>query len=279
MHLSSQKFLVLTGAILGGAVSLFPNQPATAQFASLMPQMLLAQVEAPEIEDPEVEAEVEAPEVEADIETPDVETPDVDPAEPESPAAETPQGPTLVELAASSDAFDTLVQALQTAELVDTLSGEGPYTVFAPTDEAFAALPDGTVEALLQPENRPLLVDILTYHVVEGEVPSSAVTSGSVPTLSEDALTVEVGDTITVDGATVIQPDAQASNGIIHVIDAVLVPESAMSDVQALLESVSVEQAAEPEATQTSSTESSSSTTTTTTTPSAASSEPVRGLW
>ncbi len=152
-----------------------------------------------------------------------------------------------MELAASSDAFDTLVQALQTAELVDTLSGPGPFTVFAPTDDAFAQLPDGVVEALLQPENRGLLVDILTYHVVDGEVPSTAVTSGPVSTLSEDELTAEVGDVITVDSATVVQPDVQASNGIIHVIDAVLVPQSALPEVQALLEETAVtEPAPEP---------------------------------
>lgn len=164
------------------------------------------------------------------------------------------QSATIVDIAAGNDNFETLVQALQTAELVDTLAGEGPFTVFAPTDDAFAELPDGAVEALLQPENRDLLVDILTYHVVSGEVPSSAVTSGPVPTLSEDSLTVAVGDTITVDGATVIQPDIEASNGIIHVIDAVLVPDSAISELQALLQPAPA--ASQP-----------------------AASEPVRGLW
>ncbi|MGB3613475.1 MAG: fasciclin domain-containing protein [Elainellaceae cyanobacterium] len=219
MHLSSHKFLLLNGIALSSAVSVLLAQQANAQFphAAASP-MVLAQADAPEV-DP------------SELESPEPESP-----EPESPAAETQQAPTVIDLAASSEAFGILVQALQTAELVDTLSGPGPFTVFAPTDEAFAQLPDGTVEALLQPENRDLLIDILQYHVVDGAVPSDVVTSGPIPTLSEDSLTAEVGDVITVDSATVLQPDAQASNGIIHVIDKVLVPESAMLEVQTLLE-------------------------------------------
>ena len=150
--------------------------------------------------------------------------------------AEVAPSATIVDVAASSDSFDTLVQAVQTAGLAEVLAGDGPFTVFAPTDDAFTALPSGAVEALLQPENRNLLVDILTYHVVSGEVPAAAVTSGAVPTLSEDALSVTMGETITVDSATVIQPDVTASNGIIHVIDAVLVPDSANAELQALLQ-------------------------------------------
>ncbi|MEO0409469.1 MAG: fasciclin domain-containing protein [Cyanobacteria bacterium P01_A01_bin.135] len=148
---------------------------------------------------------------------------------------------TIVDVAADSDTFNTLVQAVQTAELAEALSAEGPFTVFAPTDDAFAALPEGVVTALLEPENRDLLVDILTYHVVAGEVPSTEVAPGPVATLSEDELVLATGEAVTVNGAPVIVPDIQASNGIIHAIDVILVPESAVAGVEALLQSTQVE--------------------------------------
>ncbi len=153
----------------------------------------------------------------------------------EVPAATEPvaTGETIVDVAASNGSFDTLVAAIQAAGLAETLSGEGPYTVFAPTDEAFAALPEGTLEQLLLPENQEALTQILTYHVVAGEVPSSDVTTGMVPTVEGDDLDV-VADagSVTVNGANVTQPDIAASNGVIHVIDTVLVPSSV--DIAAL---------------------------------------------
>jgi uncharacterized surface protein with fasciclin (FAS1) repeats len=130
----------------------------------------------------------------------------------------------IVDIAVEAGSFNTLVAAVQAADLVDTLKGEGPFTVFAPTDEAFAALPEGTVEALL--EDIPALTDILLYHVVAGEVPASAVVGLESATTvggGELAVTIE-GDTVMIGDATVIATDIEASNGIIHVIDTVLLP-------------------------------------------------------
>jgi uncharacterized surface protein with fasciclin (FAS1) repeats len=140
----------------------------------------------------------------------------------------------IVEIAASNDQFETLVAAVKAAGLVETLSGEGPYTVLAPTDEAFAKLPKGTLESLLKPENKDQLVAILKYHVIPGKVKAADVVklSGkSVETACPDAK-VEVkvsGGKVTFQGktsATVVKPDIEASNGVIHVIDAVLLPPS-----------------------------------------------------
>jgi uncharacterized surface protein with fasciclin (FAS1) repeats len=134
----------------------------------------------------------------------------------------------IVDTAVSADNFTTLVQLVEAAGLVETLKSEGPFTVFAPTDEAFAELPEGTLQDLLAPENREQLVTILTYHVVPSEVPSSAAVGEMVEleTVEGSMLSVDgTGDSVMVDGATVVQPDVMADNGIIHVIDAVLIPE------------------------------------------------------
>lgn len=137
--------------------------------------------------------------------------------------------PDIVETAINAGGFDTLVTALQEAELVSTLKGEGPFTVFAPTDEAFAALPDGTLESLLQPENRDQLVSILTYHVVPNRVMASDVTQlEQANTVAGPPINIQVnGGTVTLMGensAQVVQTDIEASNGVIHVIDTVLMP-------------------------------------------------------
>jgi uncharacterized surface protein with fasciclin (FAS1) repeats len=130
----------------------------------------------------------------------------------------------IVDIAAGAGTFNTLVAAVTAAGLVDTLKGEGPFTVFAPTDEAFAALPEGTVEALL--EDIPTLTAILTYHVVPGAVMSGDLSDGMMAaTVNGQEVTIGVGDTVTVDGATVIQADIEATNGVIHVIDAVILPQ------------------------------------------------------
>ncbi|HHP7244095.1 MAG TPA: fasciclin domain-containing protein [Elainellaceae cyanobacterium] len=142
---------------------------------------------------------------------------------------------TIVEVASGSDAFETLVQAVQAADLVDTLSGDGPYTVFAPTDDAFANLPDGALDALLLPENQDLLTDILTYHVVPGEVTSDELETGAVDSLN-GGLAVQVDpDGVVVNDASVIQPDIDASNGVIHAINRVLIPPSVQPELEALL--------------------------------------------
>lgn len=137
------------------------------------------------------------------------------------------EGETIVDVATANGSFNTLVSAIQAAGLAETLSGEGPYTVFAPTDEAFAALPEGTLDKLLLPENKEVLTQILTYHVVSGNIPSSDVTTGAVPSLEGTDLdiTADAGS-VTVNDATVTQPDVMASNGVIHVIDQVLVPST-----------------------------------------------------
>lgn len=132
---------------------------------------------------------------------------------------------TIVAVAASNDSFKTLTAALEAAGLTETLSGEGPFTVFAPTDAAFAALPAGTVEELLKPENKAQLIKVLTYHVVPGEATSSSLSSGEVKTVEGSSIAVEVSDQgVMVNKAKVVQPDVQASNGVIHVIDQVILP-------------------------------------------------------
>lgn len=133
----------------------------------------------------------------------------------------------IVDTALRAGQFKTLAAALQAAGLVDTLKGPGPFTVFAPTDAAFAALPAGTLESLLRPENRGKLVAILTYHVVPGRVSASrAATLDSAATAQGGRLAFRAsGSTLSVDGARVVAPDVAASNGVIHVIDTVLMPQ------------------------------------------------------
>lgn len=138
------------------------------------------------------------------------------------------QSKTIVEIAAANDTFATLVTAVKAAGLVETLSGEGPFTVFAPTDEAFAALPEGTVETLLKPENKDKLVKILTYHVVSGAVTSDQVKPGQVTTVEGSPIEVKVQDgAVMINGAKVIATDVKASNGVIHVINQVILPPDA----------------------------------------------------
>ena len=143
-------------------------------------------------------------------------------------AGEAAATPNIVEVAASNDDFTTLVAAVQAADLADTLSSAGPFTVFAPTNEAFSKLPDGTVEMLLLPENKDKLVAILTYHVVSGDVTAAEVVElTEVTTVQGGTATVVVTDTgVTIDGANVIITDIDASNGVIHVIDTVMMPPS-----------------------------------------------------
>lgn len=132
----------------------------------------------------------------------------------------------IVDTAVAAGQFKTLAAALQAAGLVDTLKGKGPFTVFAPTDAAFAALPAGTVDELLKPENKARLVAILTYHVVPGSFPAARVAGmKSAATVNGDAVAIAATDGgVTVDGAKVVKADVMASNGVIHVIDKVLMP-------------------------------------------------------
>ena len=133
----------------------------------------------------------------------------------------------IVDVAASNKSFSTLVAAVKAAVLVETLKGEGPYTVFAPTDEAFAKLPKGTLESLLKPENKQKLVAILTYHVVPGKVMAKDVKSGKVKTASGSSFKMKVSKKgVWVDKAKVVATDVKADNGVIHVIDTVILPKS-----------------------------------------------------
>lgn len=133
---------------------------------------------------------------------------------------------TVVDVAVGAGQFETLVAAVKAAGLVETLNGEGPFTVFAPTDDAFAALPDGTVESLLEPENKDKLVSILTYHVVPGKkLAGDVVGADTLETVQGNNIDVTVnGDSVKVDNANVIKTDVMAGNGVIHVIDAVIMP-------------------------------------------------------
>lgn len=134
--------------------------------------------------------------------------------------------PSIVEIAVDNDAFSTLVAALQAADLVEALQGEGPFTVFAPTNDAFAALPEGTVENLLKPENKEQLIAVLTYHVVPGRVAASeAVAAATAGTLVGQSLSFGIIDgRLRVNESNIIKNDIGASNGVIHVIDQVLLP-------------------------------------------------------
>jgi len=137
-------------------------------------------------------------------------------------------GKDIVDTAVGAGSFKTLAAALQAADLVDALKGEGPFTVLAPTDEAFAKLPKGTVETLLKPENKQQLVDVLTYHVVKGNVPAAQVVKlTGAKSLNGQRIDIKVADgKVSVDKATVVQTDIACDNGIIHVIDQVILPAS-----------------------------------------------------
>merc|ERR1712176_98671 len=136
----------------------------------------------------------------------------------------------IVELAQSVDALSTLVTAVVAGDLVETLSSPGPFTVFAPTNDAFGALPAGTLETLLKPENKGQLVDILTYHVVGAKALSTDLSDGqSITTVEGKAVTVHIKDGgVKIDDATVVKPDVLATNGVVHVVNGVLLPPTAV---------------------------------------------------
>lgn len=132
----------------------------------------------------------------------------------------------IVDTAIAAGQFNTLVAAVQAADLVETLKGDGPFTVFAPTDEAFAALPMGTVEDLLKPENKAQLLAVLTYHVVPGKIMSADIAGKSMDVASVQGgeLSVDATDGVKIDNANVVAADIETSNGVIHVIDQVVLP-------------------------------------------------------
>ncbi len=148
-------------------------------------------------------------------------------AEPEATIDEAPVVELdIVDTAVANDDFNTLVTAVTAAELVDTLKSDGPFTVFAPTDDAFAALPDGTVETLLLPDSQADLTNILTYHVVPGAVRAADLSDGMVvETVNGETIIIGVSESgVTVNDASVVAADIETSNGVIHVIDTVLLP-------------------------------------------------------
>ncbi|HQX81720.1 MAG TPA: fasciclin domain-containing protein [Vicinamibacterales bacterium] len=146
-----------------------------------------------------------------------------------STVAKAQQPKDIVDTAVAAGSFKTLAAALQAAGLIETLKGTGPFTVFAPTDAAFAKLPKGTVEDLLKPENKAKLIAILTYHVVPGSVMAAQVVTMNgkeAKTVNGQSVKIVVkGGTVTVDGAKVVTTDIKASNGVIHVIDSVILPK------------------------------------------------------
>ncbi|HEY7853693.1 MAG TPA: fasciclin domain-containing protein [Aquiluna sp.] len=177
-------------------------------------------------------AEDNTPSTETTEEAQVEETPTEETQTEEAAPEETPGN--IVEVAVGAGTFTTLAAALGAADLVATLEGEGPFTVFAPTDDAFAALPEGLLEALLLPENVAVLQSILTYHVVSGEVFAADVTTGDVTTVEGSTFMVDTSEGVVINGtANVTATDIAASNGVIHVIDAVIVPASV--DLDALL--------------------------------------------
>jgi len=174
----------------------------------------------------------------------------------------------IVDVASANPEFETLVAAIQAAELVEPLKGEGPFTVFAPTNAAFDALPDGVLDALLLPENQDLLTQVLTYHVVPGELMASDLSTGMVETLGgEDVMVTVEGGSVMVDDADVVAANVPATNGVIHVIDEVLVPMDVAAELESRLAASEPEMMAEPTPAQ--------ETTVEETTPA----EPIRGLW
>jgi len=169
--------------------------------------------------------ETQAPMTEA----PTTEAPTTEAPTSEAPA---PELQDIVTIASGNEDFTTLVAAVGAAGLVETLQGDGPFTVFAPTNAAFAALPAGLVDKLLLPENKDLLVKILTYHVVAGKVMSTDVMAGEVASVEGQNITITTEGGVKVNGANVVTVDIEASNGVIHVIDAVILPPDV--DVAAL---------------------------------------------
>jgi len=142
-------------------------------------------------------------------------------------SSKTAESENIVAVASTNDSLQTLTKAIAAAGLTEDLSGEGPYTIFAPTDEAFAALPEGAVEELLKPENKDQLVKLVKYHVVPGEMTSEAIAAGEVRSIEGTPIKVVVDESssdLKVNEAKVTKPDIKASNGVIHVIDTVMVP-------------------------------------------------------
>ncbi|MBW4461292.1 MAG: fasciclin domain-containing protein [Nodosilinea sp. WJT8-NPBG4] len=232
--------LVLFGAA-PAAITAFPQQAISDTHKPQAEQPAAVDLEEPtDTEQPgamEMEESTEAEKPSAMEEPTDAEQPTAEePTDAEQPTAEEPtdaEQPTastdeqsIAEIAAGDENFEILTAAIEAAGLTEALSNsELSITVFAPTDEAFEALPEGTLDELLLPENRDQLAQLLTYHVVDGEVRSTDLISGEVDTLTGAPVTVTVGEeSVTINEANVVMADIEASNGVIHIIDTVLLP-------------------------------------------------------
>ncbi|MEM8638437.1 MAG: fasciclin domain-containing protein [Cyanobacteria bacterium P01_G01_bin.54] len=144
---------------------------------------------------------------------------------------------TIVDVASGNADFSTLVAAIQAAELAEALASDGPFTVFAPTNAAFAQLPDGVLEALLKPENKDLLIEILKYHVVAADVPAGTLYTGPIQTFNGDVAIRVDPDKIVVNNGSIVTPDVDASNGVIHAINQVLIPVEVAETLASRLQS------------------------------------------
>ena len=198
--------------------------PAASEMAPA-PEAPVSEMETPDATGggmtPDAPVETEAPTGDTMMEEMPAETE----VEPEASTETT----TVVGIASSSDDFSTLTAAIEAAGLTETLSGDGPFTVFAPTNAAFEALPPGTVDTLLKPENKAVLTKILTYHVVPAKAVSTDLSSGDVATVEGSPVKVMVEDSgVKVNEANVVQADIMASNGVVHVIDKVIIPPGLM---------------------------------------------------
>jgi uncharacterized surface protein with fasciclin (FAS1) repeats len=210
--------LTAAAAMAKDQVTPSPATPSPVIPAPEMPTMPMPVIPAMPTPMPTV-TPMPMPETTLEVKTPETSTVD-------KKSVKKTDAKTIVDVASEAGTFKTLVAALKAADLTETLSGPGPFTVFAPTDKAFSALSEGTLEKLLKPENKEVLVKILTYHVIPGSVESKTLKSGKVKTVEGMSVMVKVGKDgkVTIDDALVKTADIKASNGMIHVIDKVIVP-------------------------------------------------------
>jgi uncharacterized surface protein with fasciclin (FAS1) repeats len=217
--------LLSTGILFANPAALqaqtAPDSPPTVPTIPTMPEVAPPATPTPGTPAPGT------PIVPMDVKKPPMSKPSMKPVmtKPDAPAETTTEMKTIVELASSNGSFKTLTAALTAAGLTEALSGKGPFTVFAPTDAAFAALPKGTVEMLLKPENKSKLVKLLTYHVVPGTALSTELKNGAVKSLQGSSIQVKVDPKgVMINNAKVVIADVKASNGVIHAIDKVIIP-------------------------------------------------------
>lgn len=213
---------IASGMIAGSALAAQTGQGPTSESPALSGQV--SPVPSPEPVTPSVPTAPATPTAVPEVPAMPA-TPKLPATQPAVPARGADTTGTIVDVAASHASFKTLAKAVKAAGLESVLGGKEPYTIFAPTDAAFAALPKGTVDRLLKPENKEALKKVLTYHVIPGAVTSTALKPGEVTTVEGNPVRVRLtGQKVTVNNAQVTTPDIKATNGVIHVIDRVIVP-------------------------------------------------------